>query len=426
MDVIRAATPPLDQCVILVGGMGTRLGSLTEKIPKPLLPIGEEPFLSTLIDEAERFGFKRVLLLAGHLGGAVREFVDHARARQRFGIALDVVFEPSPLGTGGALYHARDHLDARFLLLNGDSWFDFNWLDLGSLDALNDDRILGALSLRWLPDANRFGVVTITDERVSSFAERGDVGGGYVNGGVYVLKRTICGEIASDGSLEANVLPRLATEGRLAGRAYHGFFLDIGVPTDFARSQKEIPAQRHKPAAFFDRDGVLNVDKGYTYRSEDLIWNPGAKEAIKRLNDGGYYVFVVTNQAGIAKGYYDEEAVSLFHATMQRELRAMGGHVDDWRYCPYHPDGTVEAYRREHAWRKPQPGMITDLFSVWPVDSTLSFLIGDKPSDLEAARNGGIAGILYDGPNLDVLVSGLLEANFENVRDAAQTVDSAT
>lgn len=387
-----------EQCVILVGGLGTRLGALTGGLPKPLTTVGGRPFLAYLLWHARRFGFRRVLLLAGHRGEAVRQFATDPHWTE--GLDVEVVVEPEPLGTGGALRNAVDRLDERFLLLNGDSLFDFNWLDLQAL-AIDHPGNPVAMSLRHEPDASRFGVVERDGERVIGFSERGDARGGAINGGVYLLRREVAAACPDHGSFERDVLPKLAAENRLVGRPQQGFFLDIGIPAALEAAQTLTPASTRRGAVFFDRDGVLNVNHGYIHRWDQFEWVEGAAEAVKLANDRNLFAFLVTNQSGVARGYYEEAAIHVLHEEMQRALRAMGAHLDDIRYCPHHPEGVIPKYARASDWRKPEPGMILDLARHWPVDMERSVLIGDNTSDLEAAAAAGIAGRLFESGRLD-------------------------
>lgn len=151
-----------------------------------------------------------------------------------------------------------------------------------------------------------------------------------------------------------------------------------------------------RPAAFFDRDGVLNVDHGYAHRPEQLEWIDGALEAVRLLNETGYYVFVVTNQSGIARGYYDEDAVKSFHAHMQKSLAAHRAHVDAFYYCPHHPEGTIKSLAVHCRCRKPGPGMLEQAAREWPIDLSTSFLIGDKDEDMAAAAAFNIRGIKFN------------------------------
>lgn len=160
-----------------------------------------------------------------------------------------------------------------------------------------------------------------------------------------------------------------------------------------------------RPAVFFDRDGTINVDTGYTFRPDDLAFMPGAIAAVKRVNDSGRYAFLVTNQSGIARGYYSESDMHAFHAHMQQQLRAAGAHFDDIRYCPYHPDGTVARYARNSDCRKPAPGMLLDLLSSWPVDRAVSFVVGNSEDDMRAAEAAGLRGVRYGGGDLDRLIA---------------------
>ncbi|HUO03047.1 MAG TPA: HAD family hydrolase [Rhizomicrobium sp.] len=163
-----------------------------------------------------------------------------------------------------------------------------------------------------------------------------------------------------------------------------------------------------KPAAFFDRDGVINRDHGYVGSLDRFDLIEGAARAISLCRDAGYLVFVITNQAGVAHGYYEEKDVEALHAQMRALLGADSAQIDDVRYCPHHPDAKRPVYRQACSCRKPGAGMILDLAKSWPVDLTQSFLIGDKESDLEAAQRAQIQGFLYREGPLDLFVAGVL------------------
>lgn len=151
-----------------------------------------------------------------------------------------------------------------------------------------------------------------------------------------------------------------------------------------------------RPVAFLDRDGVINVDHNYVHRVDQLEWIDGAAEAIKILNDAGYLVIVVTNQSGIARGFYDEVALAKFHDHMRKHLAERGVSIDAFYYCPHHPDGTVAAFARRCDCRKPGPGMLEQASRDFSIDPAASFLIGDKDIDLEAAAAFGIRGWKFD------------------------------
>ena len=389
----------LRQAVILVGGLGTRLVERTKTIPKPMLPVGGRPFLDTLIDEIARYdAFDEILLLAGHKAESILARYDGTvwgRAR------LAVSLEQAPLGTAGALVHAAGRLQERFLLLNGDSFFDFNILDLATRASAG----LVHMALRANVVGDRFGRVVLDGDRVRSFIAPGQGATGPVNAGVYVVDRSILARVGGlPASLEQDVFPALAAAGAMTGTSYRGYFIDIGIPEDFARADVELAEQLRRPAVFFDRDGVLNHDTGYTFEAGKLQRIEGAREAVKAVNDAGYFAFVVTNQSGVARGFYEESHVHALHRWMADEMAAIGAHIDAFEYCPDHPDGTVERYRRVNDRRKPGAGMITDLLARFPVNADKSLLVGDNPSDLEAARAAGLQGHLFSGGNLEAFV----------------------
>jgi D-glycero-D-manno-heptose 1,7-bisphosphate phosphatase len=394
----------VEQAVFLVGGLGTRLGSLTAGSAKPILEVGGKPFLDHLLDETSRHGVKRALLLSGYRAA---DLVGAYQDRTIRGMRIDTVIENEPAGTAGALALAADRLDARFFLINGDSLFDLNLLALLPPQG-SDDGWLVRMALAGGIAGDRYGRVAIEGRRVREFVPSG-LSNQPINAGMYLMRKEIVGHIPKvPCSLERDVLPDLAARGLIEGLVRQAPFIDIGTPEDFLRAQRFVPLIVKRPAAFLDRDGVLNEDTGYVYRHDQLRWVDQAAEAVRHLNDAGYLVFVVTNQAGIARGLYEEEHVHALHGWMREQLGRQGAHIDAIEYCPYHPEGLIERYRRVSELRKPGPGMIKKLLAEWPVDLSQSFLIGDRETDLQAAAAAGIRSHLFAGGNLLEFVTKLV------------------
>ena len=398
-----------EQAVILCGGLGSRLGELTRQTPKPLLPIQGRPFLEILIQEISRYGVTRFLLLAAFRSELIETFAREVGARLGRDITVEVSIEPDRAGTGGALVHALPLLDETFYLFNGDSLLDTPLDRLAGL--LSRPGAGAALALRRLEAGGRYGVVERDGERIISFGKKGDPEApAWINGGVYALRRALIARLPSTSSIEDELFAPLAEEGGgIYGLETDGFFLDIGVPEDFARAQTAIPAHQHRPAVFFDRDGVLNLDHGHVGTPDRFEWVEGAREAVAAVNARGWYAFIVTNQAGIGKGFYSIDDHHRLMRHMRDELAAVGGHIDDQRFCPFHPEAAIEAYRQVSDWRKPGPGMLLDLMAHWPVDRANSLMIGDNQTDIQAAEAAGVAGYLFTRGRLDQFLDAIFE-----------------
>ena len=163
-----------------------------------------------------------------------------------------------------------------------------------------------------------------------------------------------------------------------------------------------------KPAVFFDRDGVLNKEIGYLYKIADFCWMDGAVEAIRYLNEHGFYVFVITNQSGIARGYYTEEDVLKLHHWMNEELAKYNARIDDFFYCPHYKDGIIPKYSISCDCRKPNTGMIEQAMRKYVIDKKNSYVIGDKDSDVKCAENAGIKGVIFQNENLEKIIKNIV------------------
>lgn len=291
----------IEQCAILLGGLGTRLGELTRETPKPLLSVGDRAFVELLIREAWRMGFRKVLLLAGYKSERVETMIELLRADLPLGCSIDISIEPEPLGTGGAVVNALPHLDERFLLINGDTWFDFNWNRL-IVDTVETNAAIG---IREVPLADRYETILVDDEGAATgVVNRGEAVAApyYVNGGVYCFARVHFLDRPNKFSLEADLLPALAAAGQLKTHLSQGYFLDIGIPETYARSQIEIPARCHRPV-------VLMTAALLRSASAETV------SAIGAANEAGFVVL------GVGLNTPEVTAINAL-------LRPQGAHID--------------------------------------------------------------------------------------------------
>ncbi len=162
--------------------------------------------------------------------------------------------------------------------------------------------------------------------------------------------------------------------------------------------------ETHRRAVFFDRDGTLNVDKDYLCKIEEFEWLEDAPRAVRWANEHGFLVIVITNQSGIARGYFSEADVKRLHDWMNEDLAQFGAHIDAFYYCPHLPNGTVKAYAVECNCRKPKPGLVARACADFSIDRGASILIGDKARDVECAEAAGVHGVLYEGGSLEALL----------------------
>lgn len=393
------------EALILAGGFGTRLGRLTTDTPKPLLEVGGRPFIDHVVWNLERHGVRRIVVSCGHLA---HEFSEHFARNPHGNSEVVVVTEPEPLGTGGAIALASRELSGDdVLILNGDTLFDLNYLDLALLRRRSGAPL--ALALRGVPDAARYGAVVLRDDHVSAFAEKTRSGSGLISGGVYAAATSWLRTLSpAPHSFEHDDIPGLVAAGAVVAREYHGWFVDIGTPDSIASARRDIGQWRDKPAVFLDRDGVLNVDHGHVASADRFEWVDGAPEAVKLINDSGALAIVVTNQAGIAKGLYTESGYRDFEAWIDARLAEHGAHLDATYHCPHHPQGIGDLGMVCDC-RKPSPGMLQEAIREFGIDPDRAVLIGDRSRDIVAAEAAGVRGVLFEGGDLRHTVARLLD-----------------
>ena len=378
------------QAVVLCGGFGTRLGKITFKTPKPLLTFNKIPFLNYIIKNLSRQNFKELILLC-HFKHNL--FIKNYHNKNIFGVKVKCVIEKTPLGTFGSIKNAKKFLDEYFLLLNGDTYFDINLRDL--VVSYNFKKFLGVVALA-KKKGDRFSKVLLNrNGLILQFNSKKSL---LINSGSYIFSKKICNKKSKKfSSLEKDILPDLVKKKQLQGKKFtnkHNNFIDIGVPKDYLRVEKFLSRSFLKKAVFLDRDGVINKDTGYVHKIQDFIWKTKVIEAIKYLNDRDYYVFVVTNQAGVGRGYYNRKDVDKLHHWISCELNKNGAYIDEFFYSTYHKSSKKKFTKKEKELRKPHIGMINLAMDKWNILNKKSIVIGDKETDIQMAKKANLKSYL--------------------------------
>ena len=381
----------IDQAVILCGGLGTRLGQLTKKTPKPLLRFLKKPFLNYILKNLSRYGIKEILLLCCY---KKKQFIKKYHNKKIYNLKIKCIIEKKPLGTFGSLKNSSKYLKQYFLFLNGDTFFDINLRDF--ISRFDSNSFIGSLAVAKKKE-NRFSKVLIRKNYISKFNVKKSFSS-FINSGTYIFSKKICNiKSKKFSSLENDILPKLVKKKKIQALKYlkaHNNFIDIGIPSDYKKVEKFLIRTFSKPAIFLDRDGVINEDLHYVHKVKDFIWKKNVKKAIKFLNDRNFYVFVVTNQSGVGRRYYKEKDVIKLHKWINQELRYQGSQIDDFFYATYHGESKFQFSNQEKKLRKPNIGMIKMARKKWLIINKKSLVIGDQITDIKMAKKACLESIL--------------------------------
>lgn len=394
------------QAVIMAGGKGTRLLSLTkDEIPKPMTPVCGKPILQWQIERLKENGITDIVLIIGHLGHKIQEFFGDG---SEMGVQIRYIEETIPLGTAGAFYYLRPLLSGNlFFLVFGDVLFD---IDLERMVLFHEAKKSKA-TLFVHPNTHPFDsdlVVTDEDERILKFDAKNSIRNYWydncVNAGLYLFDATICDLVVEP--VKTDLEKQLLTDMIYRGDdvyAYRSpeYIKDVGTVERIQIAEKELASgyiaarnlRRVQKAIFLDRDGTINKKNGLVYEEDQFDLEDCAVEAIRKINNSGYLAIVITNQPVVARGLCEIKDVERIHNKMKTLLGREGVFLDEVCFCPHHPDkGYPEEnpkYKIPCHCRKPDIGMIRECATRFHIDLAQSWMIGDTTVDIRTGKNAG-------------------------------------
>ena len=412
------------EAIVLAGGFGTRLKDCLENIPKPLAPIGGTPFICRILDYLYANGVHRVIISTGYLA----EKIENAIGNKYRGMTVGFSREDTPLGTGGGIKKALEKCtENEVIVVNGDSFFD---VDIFGMKKFHEESGCPlTLAAKYIENAYRSGLLEFKNGKLCGFLENGVAPSGYINGGVYIIKRTLLESVTEEKfSFENRILA--SGEYNIGVYESNGYFIDIGIPESYKLAEKEkenLISKRTRCAVFVDRDGTINKDTVHLFRKEEFEFLPDADKAIADLKKRGYLVIVITNQAGIAKGLYKAEDVDILHNHIDQLLSEKYSAVaDGYYYCPHHPEAVVDELRLECECRKPKPGLILNAVEDFKrigitIDLKNSFTVGNRISDVLAGVNAGTCKNILIG-NDETDTEGIASDVYGSLYEAADNI----
>lgn len=370
---------------ILAGGLGKRLRSKVYGRPKVLAEVGNVPFLQKLLDQLNLAGFKNVVLCTGYLGSQIREKFGNSYKN------LNLLYseEEIPLGTAGALRLVLTLLKSEtVLVMNGDSFCDVDFKEF--LYFHSNKKAVASLVISKVNKTDGFGRVNLgLKDKVIGFEEKKkDKGSGFMNTGIYLLKRSLISKIpkGTNISLEKEIFPKWVS------RSFYGYksggnFIDIGTPENYKKVEDFFKKRMTKRFILLDRDGALVVHKPYLSHPDQVELIPGVVKALKEFKKMGLGMLVITNQAGVGRGYFDLKTLEKIHQRLTDLLAEERIFLDDIYFCPHTPEDNCLC-------RKPKVELIEKAMKKHHFDPKSSFVVGDNKSDIELGKNIGATTIL--------------------------------
>lgn len=387
--------------IILCGGRGTRLKKITNKISKPMIKFGNIFFLRHLINYYKKYNFQNIYLLAGYKGEKIFEEFNNINENL---VNVKCIIEKNPLGTAGAISKIKNKIKNDFVVVNGDSFLN---VDISKFLAFkkNSDYYAKMILIKnnTYKSNKKLSSLSLGKNNLVNFNSKSKL----MNSGIYYFKRkTLDLFLKKKFSLENDLMPKIINMKKVVGYKENKFFIDIGTIDQLSFAKKNLKNYFYKPALFLDRDGVLNKDYGYVYKYKNFKWLKGVVKSLDYAQKK-FYIFIVTNQSGIGRGYYTVKQFQLLHKNIKLYLLKKNIFINDLEFCPHHPIHGKGKYKKNCKCRKPGNRMIENLKKRWMINIKKSFFIGDKETDEIAAKKSNIR-FIYSNNNLLKIVKKII------------------
>lgn len=388
--------------VIMAGGKGTRIVSINDEVPKPMIPIAGKPILEHQIECLVKQKLKEIIIVIGYKGEVIQNYFEDGK---RFGVNIKYIREETPLGTAGALYYLKEKINEDFFLINGDIIFDIDFCRFYQYHKRNGSYA----TIFTHPNSHPHdSSIVVADEngKVTCWHSKEEDRGWYkncVNAGIHLLSPEIFKmfPVLEKKDLDRDILKSLIKQDKLYSYQSPEYVKDIGTPERFFSVQEELKKglittknlTKKQRAIFLDRDGTINKYVGFLKNIEDMELLHGVSEAIRKINTSDFLAIVITNQPVIARGEVTYKELEDIHNKMETLLGKEGAYIDDIFFCPHHPDKGYEGEREELKvecnCRKPKPGLLIKAAEKYNIDLKESWMVGDSINDITAGRAVG-------------------------------------
>ena len=370
------------ELVILCGGFGKRLGKITKKTPKPLINFYGKSFLEHLINFYKKYDLEKIYLLTSYKSDL---FFKKFHKKKFNNIECICIKENKPKGTGGALHEIKKYIKKNFILINGDSFLNYDLHKFTKIKMPKNvvGKVILIKNLNYKSNTNlsnltlKKNIVQYTNKKESK----------YMNAGIYIFRKNIFRKIRKGySSLEKDVLENLIKKEKIIGQIENGFFIDIGLKKNLQKSYLSLKKYFLRPGIFLDRDGTINVDTGYPHVFNKLIWRNKFLNLIKNYSKF-FDFYIITNQSGIGRGYYSIKNFLNLQNKIKKYLNNYNIQIKDFEYCPHHPTKALGKFKKKCNCRKPNTKMISTLIKRNTILKKKSIIIGDSKNDEKLAKN---------------------------------------